>query len=349
MQIIRLAALKAVAVAAARNTYSPYSEFAVGAACLLSDGAIFPGTNIENASFGLTICAERACLFNAFSNHSMASIEIIAIYTPTPEPSTPCGACRQVILELAPLAIVVCFCNGPNELTFKSQDLLPSPFSLSHEGTRCSSLNSPPRKPNEFKERMCIDIDNVIAQSDALMREVIQTVTHGRVNLNYDNVRRFNYWECQDDQGQGITRDEWKEVHDAFSQPLILEKIKPVEGSVETLQKLSERFALHFATARLPLAREATIRWLAHWDFPFHDLHFLRHGEKHASLGRFQVSVEDDGEQALAFAHTGTPMSIVIAHPWNAYLQGHPLVTRLSNWHEVELTLNKVFYAHVTS
>ncbi|GIW05361.1 MAG: hypothetical protein KatS3mg060_0166 [Dehalococcoidia bacterium] len=84
--------------AARHASYSPYSGFAVGAAVLGTSGRIFRGTNVENASYGLTICAERAAVFSAVSAGERA-IEAVAIVTPAP-PATPCGACRQVLWEL---------------------------------------------------------------------------------------------------------------------------------------------------------------------------------------------------------------------------------------------------------
>jgi cytidine deaminase len=84
---------------AALNSYSPYSHFRVGAALLTEDGKIFTGANIENRSFGLTICAERSAIVSAVSSGVRRFIAL-AISTPDSEtPVGPCGACRQVISE----------------------------------------------------------------------------------------------------------------------------------------------------------------------------------------------------------------------------------------------------------
>ncbi len=114
---------------AAAHAYCPYSGFRVGAAVLDDDGRIFRGCNVENASYGLTICAERNAVFQAVS-HSLGAtvIRAIAIYTPTPEPTAPCGACRQVINEFGPDAEVRCICDGPGELRFRLNELLPAAF-----------------------------------------------------------------------------------------------------------------------------------------------------------------------------------------------------------------------------
>jgi len=92
--------LKRAARAAAQHSYSPYSYFPVGAAVLGSSGRIYSGTNVENASYGLSICAERVAVFAAVSAGE-TRIKAVAVYTPTAEPVAPCGACLSVIAEFA--------------------------------------------------------------------------------------------------------------------------------------------------------------------------------------------------------------------------------------------------------
>ena len=83
---------------AARNSYSPFSRFAVGAAVMASSGKIYQGCNVENSSFGLTICAERCAIFKAVSEGER-EILAVAIYSPNADSCYPCGACRQVMYE----------------------------------------------------------------------------------------------------------------------------------------------------------------------------------------------------------------------------------------------------------
>lgn len=82
-----------------KNSYSPYSKFKVGAAVLCEDGKVFGGTNVENVSYGLSMCAERVALFSAIANGAK-KIKAVAIYTSKGD-TTPCGACRQVITEFS--------------------------------------------------------------------------------------------------------------------------------------------------------------------------------------------------------------------------------------------------------
>jgi cytidine deaminase len=93
------AALIEAAKSAAEHSYSPYSCFRVGAALLCTDGTVFTGTNVENASYGLTNCAERSAVFSAVSS-GYKDFAAIAVYSPdSTEPVPPCGACRQVLSE----------------------------------------------------------------------------------------------------------------------------------------------------------------------------------------------------------------------------------------------------------
>jgi cytidine deaminase len=113
----------------AAHAYCPYSRFRVGAAVLTEDGRISWGGNVENASYGLTICAERNAVFQAVAQTAGPTvIRAVVIYTPTPEPTAPCGACRQVINEFGPDAEVRCICDGPGELRYRLSELLPAAF-----------------------------------------------------------------------------------------------------------------------------------------------------------------------------------------------------------------------------
>jgi 5'(3')-deoxyribonucleotidase len=167
------------------------------------------------------------------------------------------------------------------------------------------------------KPRLCIDIDNVIAQTDVVMRRVIREYTKEGVKLEYEDIKEFDYWKCNDAAGQAISKDDWDEVHPVFSRPENLMEIQPFPGVQDLLRKLSETFAVHLATSRLHEARLTTVEWLEHHKFlkPY-DLHFLKHGEKHSSLARFFAAVEDDYAQARSFAHAGTKCYL-IRHPWN--------------------------------
>ena len=110
-----------------KQSYSPYSNFAVGAAVLSNDGYIYGGCNIENASYGLTNCAERTAIFNAVSD-GKRNISAIAVVADTDRPCSPCGACRQVIGEFKIPCIIMANLKGEyKEVTL--EELLPFSFS----------------------------------------------------------------------------------------------------------------------------------------------------------------------------------------------------------------------------
>lgn len=115
------------AIKARENAYSPYSHFAVGAALLCEDGTLFEGCNIENASYGLTNCAERTAIFKAVSE-GHTKFKALAVVADTEGPCVPCGACRQVMAEFKiPLIIMGNLMGNIKIVTI--EELLPFSFS----------------------------------------------------------------------------------------------------------------------------------------------------------------------------------------------------------------------------
>ena len=113
-----------------KNAYIPYSKFAVGACVLTENGNSYTGCNFENASFGLTICAERNAIGTAIANGER-KIKAIAIYSPNGDNCFPCGACRQVIYEFQTDEGVDVITEVNGELkVYKLNDLLPHGFDL---------------------------------------------------------------------------------------------------------------------------------------------------------------------------------------------------------------------------
>lgn len=115
------------AIKARENAYSPYSHFAVGAALLCEDGTLYEGCNIENASYGLTNCAERTAIFKAVSE-GHTKFKALAVVADTEGPCAPCGACRQVMAEFKiPLIIMGNLMGNIKIVTI--EELLPFSFS----------------------------------------------------------------------------------------------------------------------------------------------------------------------------------------------------------------------------
>ena len=117
--------------AAVKAAYAPYSDFAVGAALRLTDGSIVTGSNVENASYGLSLCAETVAVAKALGEGRRGGLVAVAVTGPGEAPITPCGRCRQVLNELASLSgtdpLVLCCGEGEVRETHLSE-LLPHAF-----------------------------------------------------------------------------------------------------------------------------------------------------------------------------------------------------------------------------
>ena len=131
--------LIAAAKRALENSYSPYSKFRVGAALRFADGTVVTGTNIENASYGLTLCAETVAIVKAMDDGHRGGLDEIAVIGDTDAPVTPCGRCRQVLNELAELGATdpIVYCAGSEDVVeTRLSELLPravGPASLSDD------------------------------------------------------------------------------------------------------------------------------------------------------------------------------------------------------------------------
>ena len=116
---------------ASKKAYAPYSNFQVGAAILTEDGALYAGCNVENASYGLSMCAERSAAFAmALANPDDREINLVAIFSPNVSPCFPCGACRQVLREFGCKEVVVEEASSLRHYPF--EEILPHAFGPEH-------------------------------------------------------------------------------------------------------------------------------------------------------------------------------------------------------------------------
>ena len=123
-------ALLEAATEARGNAYIPYSRFPVGAAVLMEDGSIFAGCNVENRSFGLTICAERVALSSAVAA-GQQGLQAVLVLADTEPPSAPCGACREFLTEFGTPDTPVMLVNPAGDRRLhRLQELHPYPFEL---------------------------------------------------------------------------------------------------------------------------------------------------------------------------------------------------------------------------
>lgn len=116
-----------VATASRRNAVSKRSGFAVGAAIEAEDGTIYGGCNVENSTYGLTVCAERVAIWKALSE-GVRRFRAVAVVTGADEPTPPCGACRQILWEFAGDVPVVSATTDGKRKFYRMSELLPEPF-----------------------------------------------------------------------------------------------------------------------------------------------------------------------------------------------------------------------------
>lgn len=114
--------------AARQRAYAPYSHFHVGAVVVAADGEVYEGANVENASYGLTMCAERVAIGSMAASGQRGPIIAVAIVGDGDDALTPCGACRQVIYEFGPEAVVYGSGDGGRPVRASIRDLLPHAF-----------------------------------------------------------------------------------------------------------------------------------------------------------------------------------------------------------------------------
>ncbi|MBA7648685.1 hypothetical protein ES703_56473 [subsurface metagenome] len=185
---------------------------------------------------------------------------------------------------------------------------------------------------SQTKPPICVDIDNVIAKTDEVMRKVIRAHSRLHVDLAYEDVVCFEYWMCRDRAGRRFDKGEWAEIHRAFTDNHLLE-ILPFDNVTHHLKIISGRFDVHLATSRLDDGQEETRVWLSRHGIPYEKLHFVPEGTKHLIDEQFVAAIEDDREQGYAFYSKGICV-FLLAHPWNTVGPHSPL-KRVTDWEEL--------------
>ena len=121
------------AVAARKNAYAPYSGYKIGAAVQMADGKVFTGANVENASYGGTVCAERTAIWKAITEGAQVPLKEIMIISDQIDPWPPCGICRQVISEFGTADTKVWIANTKKVVkAFTFEEIFPEAFGPSH-------------------------------------------------------------------------------------------------------------------------------------------------------------------------------------------------------------------------
>jgi len=182
---------------------------------------------------------------------------------------------------------------------------------------------------NEVKPAICVDIDNVIAKTDVVMRQVILANSSSQVDLGYEDVVCFEYWKCRDRLGRRLDHSEWKKIHEEFTRNHLMH-ISPFDNISHHLESIGKKFNVHLATSRLDDGQEYTRLWLRQHSISFDKLHFVPEGTKHLIGEHFVAAVEDDREQGYAFYGKGVQV-FLLAHPWNTVGPYSPL-RRVVDW-----------------
>lgn len=181
---------------------------------------------------------------------------------------------------------------------------------------------------------LVIDIDNVIAYTDEIMRDIIKKCSENHVDFCYEDIKDFDYAKCTDRQGRRLKEGEWHVIHEKFSREENILRIRPYSQIQTYLSKLSDTgYSIHLVTSRLNIARGSTVTWLKKYEIPHHGLHFVKHRCKHLIFQNCAGVIEDDLDQASEFANIGIS-TYLLAHPWNNVHKAE-LITRAPNWDEI--------------
>ena len=198
----------------------------------------------------------------------------------------------------------------------------PSPGT--HQVGAPAKTDRPSRGTRPFPRPILgVDIDNVLAQSDACLREMIRR--QFRIRLNEKDMTKYDY------SAYGITEAQLAEVFQAFNTELC-RTLKVIPGAKAALTLLAPRFEIILVTSRNPASKEGTEYWLRRKGLPYNQLHF--NDEKHALGIPYQAFVEDRHEHAHRIAEAGARV-FLMTRPWNAQPLAHPNVQRVKTWREI--------------
>lgn len=176
-----------------------------------------------------------------------------------------------------------------------------------------------------------VDLDNVLAQTDYLIRELIKKMFN--IRLEQHDIVKFNYWQC------GISKTQNQTVLARFHDVECI-KVKPIKLAVQTLQSLRNNCKIYVITSRPPATRKLTIRWLKAYKIPYYKL--IHRKFKRQSRVNFDAFVEDNRQTAYSMARRGV-RSFLLDYPWNqANLVDPSNLFRVKSWQEIRDYLYKL-------
>jgi 5'(3')-deoxyribonucleotidase len=188
------------------------------------------------------------------------------------------------------------------------------------------------------KPKLCVDIDNVLGQTDKVMREIIRVATVSKENptgisYDYQDVIHFDYSLNKNAAGLSVSKEIWDAVHQIFQDPKsgYVDLIEPMDGAFDALQILAKQWDIWIVTGRHGGGLSKAKSWIERW-FPGFS------GNVHSSAGickhqvaDFAAAVDDHFETAVEFANVGV-RTFVYSHPWNREAESCPRLTIVHNW-----------------
>lgn len=191
------------------------------------------------------------------------------------------------------------------------------------------------------RDIFCVDIDNVLGQTDEVMRNIIRVATTTKglpsgVDYCYEDIKKFDYSLCKDRSGNSVTADVWNAAHQIFQDPNsgYVDLIKPMEGALEGLKELAEWWDIWIVTARHDGGLKKATAWVEkHFPGFSRNVH-SSYDRKKWEVANFQAAVDDHLETALGFAGRGAK-AFVYDHPWNRKAADYPLLTVVTNWSQL--------------
>ncbi len=199
------------------------------------------------------------------------------------------------------------------------------------------------------KPRVCVDIDNVLAETDSIMREIIRVATVSTENpsgikYEYEDIVEFEYCLCQNSAGLRVSKEVWNAVHQIFQDPNsgYVDLIRPTSGSLEGLRALADGWDIWIVTGRHDRALKKATEWV--------ERHFPGFSANvHSSFGRqgkwevaeFDAAIDDHLETAVGFAENGV-RSFVYGHKWNRRASTDSRLTVVTDWPQLVEELHRL-------
>jgi hypothetical protein len=199
------------------------------------------------------------------------------------------------------------------------------------------------------RSKLCVDIDNVLGQTDEVMRGIIRVATNGKalpggVDYCYEDIKEFEYNLCKDRSGNSVSKEVWEAVHRIFQDPNsgYVDLIQPTAGALQALIALRERWDIWMVTARHDDGLRKAIAWVERHFPGFSSNVHSSYGRKKWEVASFTAAVDDHLETSLGFADNGV-RSFVYDHPWNRKAANDRRLTVVKSWSQLIIAIKRFY------